>query len=120
MAWTSPRSSDASVHVAMGDTWERVELTSARLPFRLKVAMVWVVLFALLAFFGNAAGFDTQWIRDDIRYIVGGLQYTMVIALSGIVLAIVLALLGALARFHATRWRTASRGSTSRSSAAPR
>ncbi len=82
----------------MGDTWERVQLTSARVPFRLKVAMVWVVLFALLAFFGHAAGFDTQWIRDNIRYIVSGLRYTMVIALGGIVLAIVLALLGALAR----------------------
>ena len=82
----------------MGDTWERIQLASARVPFRLKVALVWAVLFALLAFFGNAAGFDTQWIRDNIRYILGGLRYTMVIAVSGIVLAIVLALLGALAR----------------------
>ncbi len=82
----------------MADTWERVQLSSARVPFRLKVALVWAVLFALLAFFGNAAGFDTQWIRDNIRYILGGLRYTMVIAVSGIVLAIVLALLGALAR----------------------
>jgi polar amino acid transport system permease protein len=56
------------------------------------------VLFALLAFFGNAAGFDTQWIRDNIRYILGGLPYTAAIALGGIALAIVLALLGALAR----------------------
>jgi polar amino acid transport system permease protein len=39
-----------------------------------------------------------QWIRDNFRYIAGGLRYTMVIALGGIVLAIVLALLGALAR----------------------
>ena len=82
----------------MGDTWERVQLASARVPFRLKVAAVWVVLFAVLAFLGNAAGFDVQWIRDNFRYILGGLRYTMVIAVSGIVLAIVLALLGALAR----------------------
>jgi polar amino acid transport system permease protein len=79
-------------------TWERVQLASARVPFRLKVAAVWVVLIALLAFFGNAAGFDTQWIRDNIRYIIGGLRYTMTIAVLGIALAIVLALLGALAR----------------------
>ena len=39
-----------------------------------------------------------QWIRDNFRYILGGLRYTMVIAVSGIVLAIVMALLGALAR----------------------
>ena len=82
----------------MGDTWEQVQLTSARVPFRLKVMAVWVVLFGILAFVGNAAGFDVQWIRDNFRYILGGLRYTMVIAVSGIVLAIVLALLGALAR----------------------
>jgi polar amino acid transport system permease protein len=82
----------------MGDTWERVQLTSARVPFRLKVAVVWLVLFAILIFIGNAAHFDVQWIRDNFRYILGGLRYTMVIAVSGIVLAIVLALLGALAR----------------------
>jgi polar amino acid transport system permease protein len=82
----------------VSDTWERVQLASAQVPFRLKVAAVWVVLFGLLAFLGNAAGFDTQWIRDNFRYILGGLRYTMVMALGGIVLAIVLALLGALAR----------------------
>jgi polar amino acid transport system permease protein len=82
----------------LSDTWERVQLASARVPFRLKVAAVWVVLFALLAFLGNAAQFDTQWIRDNLRYILGGLRYTMVIAVSGIALAIVLALLGSLAR----------------------
>ncbi len=82
----------------MADTWERFQLASARVPFRLKVAVVWVVLFALLAFVGNAAQFDLAWIRDNIDYIAGGLRYTMVIALGGIVLAVVLALLGALAR----------------------
>jgi polar amino acid transport system permease protein len=79
-------------------TWERVQLASARVPFRLKTAAVWVVLFGVLGFLGNAAGFDTQWIRDNFRYILGGLRYTMVIALGGIALAIVMALLGALAR----------------------
>ena len=82
----------------MGDTWERVQLASARVPFRLKVAAVWVVIFAILAFVGNAAQFDVDWIRDNFRYILGGLRYTMVMAVGGIVLAIILALLGALAR----------------------
>ena len=82
----------------MGDTWERFQLASARVPFRIKTSVVWLVLFGVLAFFGNAAGFDLQWIRDNFRYIAGGLRYTMVIAVGGIVLAIVLALLGALAR----------------------
>jgi polar amino acid transport system permease protein len=79
-------------------TWERVQLASARVPFRLKTGAVWVVLFLLLGFVGNAAGFDEQWIRDNIRYIVGGLRYTVVIAVGGIVLAVVMALFGALAR----------------------
>jgi len=80
------------------DAWERVQLASARVPFRLKVGVVWVALFAALGFLGNAAGFDMQWIRDNLRYILGGLRFTMVMALGGIVLAVVLALLGALAR----------------------
>jgi len=67
-------------------------------PFGVKVAAVWLVLIAILAFLGNAAAFDLQWIRDNFRYILGGLRFTMVIAIGGIVLAIVMALLGALAR----------------------
>src|SRR4051794_16603049 len=82
----------------MSETWEKVQLVSARGPFRLKVALVWIVLFGLLAFVGNAAQFDMQWIRDNIRYILGGLRYTLTIAVLGIALAIVLALLGALSR----------------------
>lgn len=77
---------------------ERLALASARIPFRLKVAAVWVVLFVLLGLFVIAAGFDRDWIRDNIQYISGGLRYTMVVALGGIVIAVVLATLGALAR----------------------
>ena len=82
----------------MRDTWERVQLASARVPFRVKTAAVWVVVFLVLGFVGNAAGFDVAWIRDNFRYILGGLRYTMSIAIGGIVLAVVMALLGALAR----------------------
>ncbi|GAB6984101.1 amino acid ABC transporter permease [Nocardioides pyridinolyticus] len=77
---------------------ERLALASARVPFRLKVAVVWAVIFVLLGLFVLAAGFDTGWIRDNIEYIAGGLQYTLVMAVGGIVIAIVLATLGALAR----------------------
>jgi polar amino acid transport system permease protein len=82
----------------MSEAWERVQLASARVPFRLKTAAVWVALFLLLGFVGNAAGFDLPWIRDHFRYILGGLRYTMFIAVCGIALAVVMALLGALAR----------------------
>ena len=79
-------------------TWERVALASARVPFRLKVGLVWVVIFVLIGLFVLAAGFDRDWIRENIGFIAGGLRYTLVMALAGIALAIVLATLGALAR----------------------
>src|SRR5215510_3567907 len=82
----------------MGDRFERLAVTSARIPFRLKVALVWVVIFALLGFFFWIAKFDTDWMRDNFTFIAKGLQYTLYIALGGIAIAIVLALLGALAR----------------------
>ena len=82
----------------MGEAWERLQLASARVPFRLKVALVWVALFGLLAFIGNAAQFDLQWIRENMRFILGGVRYTVTMAVGGIVLACVMALLGALAR----------------------
>jgi polar amino acid transport system permease protein len=82
----------------MGDRFERLAVTSARVPFRLKVALVWVVIFALLGFFFWIAKFDTDWMRDNFTFIAKGLQYTLYIALGGIAIAVVLALLGALAR----------------------
>jgi len=82
----------------MGDRLERLAVSSARIPFRLKVALVWVVIFAVLGFFFWIAKFDTNWMLDNFTFIAKGLQYTLYIALGGIAIAIVLALLGALAR----------------------
>jgi polar amino acid transport system permease protein len=84
--------------MAIGDRLERLALASARVPFRLKVSLVWVGVFAVLVFFFWIAKFDTGWMRDEFTFIAKGLQYTLYIALGGIVLAIVLALFGALAR----------------------
>ncbi|MGH3452877.1 MAG: amino acid ABC transporter permease [Nocardioidaceae bacterium] len=81
-----------------GGRLERLALAGARVPFRLKVAAVWVVIFAVLVFFFWVAQFDTEWMRDNFTYIAKGLQFTLYIAVGGIVLAVVLALLGALAR----------------------
>jgi polar amino acid transport system permease protein len=77
---------------------ERLALASARVPFRLKAAVVWAALFALVALLFYLSQFDTDWMRANLTFILGGLRYTLTIALGGIVLAIVLALLGALAR----------------------
>jgi len=81
-----------------GDRFERVALTSARVPFRLKVVAVWLVIFLVLGLFFAVAQFDVPWMRDQVSYITGGLRYTLYIAVGGIVLAILLAALGALGR----------------------
>jgi polar amino acid transport system permease protein len=78
--------------------WERFALASARVPFRLKVAVVWLGIFLVLGAFFLVAGFDTQWMLDNFTYIAGGLKYTLYIAVAGIALAVLLACLGALAR----------------------
>ena len=80
------------------DRLERLALASARVPWRLKIAVVWVGIFAVLAYFFWIAAFDVEWIQDNLGYIAGGLIYTLQIAVGGIMLAVVLALLGALAR----------------------
>ncbi|HET6714006.1 MAG TPA: amino acid ABC transporter permease [Actinomycetota bacterium] len=77
---------------------EGISQASARVPFRLKVAVVWVVIFLILAFLFNAADFDTQFMRDRADFVVKGITYTIMIALASIVLAIFMALLGALGR----------------------
>ena len=83
---------------ARGDRWERVALASAEVPFRWKVAAVWTVLFALLAVLFYLADYDVGWMKENVGFIAGGLRFTLQIAVGGIVLAIVLAMLGSLAR----------------------
>ena len=81
-----------------GERWDRVALASARVPFRLKVASVWAALFLGVGTLFYLADYDTAWMRENFTFIAGGLRFTLMIALVGIVLAIVLATLGALAR----------------------
>jgi polar amino acid transport system permease protein len=84
--------------VTDGDRWERLALASARIPFRLKVAVVWAVLFGLVGVLFYLSQYDTDWMRENAGFIVRGIRFTLQIALGGIVIAIVLAMLGALAR----------------------
>jgi polar amino acid transport system permease protein len=77
---------------------ERLALASARVPFRLKVAVVWVLIFLVLALFFYIAQFDNHWMLDNLEFIARGLQYTIYIAIAGIVLAVLLAGIGALGR----------------------
>jgi polar amino acid transport system permease protein len=82
----------------LGERMDRLALASARIPFRLKVAAVWVAIFGVICLFFLAAEYDTDWMRDNFTFIAGGLRYTLYIAVGGIVLAIILATLGALGR----------------------
>jgi polar amino acid transport system permease protein len=77
---------------------DRFALASANVPFRVKVALVWVAIFVVLGFLFWAASFDNGWIAENIGFIARGLTFTLLMAAFGIVLAILLALVGALGR----------------------
>ncbi|HET9722264.1 MAG TPA: amino acid ABC transporter permease [Actinomycetota bacterium] len=77
---------------------ERLELISARVPFWLKLTLVWIGIFAVLGFFFSAAKFDVAWMRDQFWFIARGLTWTVIISAMAILLACILALIGALGR----------------------
>jgi polar amino acid transport system permease protein len=80
------------------DRMSRLALRSAGVPFRVKVALVWLGILAVLGFLFWASSFDNQWIKEHIGFIARGLVFTLGMAAGGILLAVVLALLGALGR----------------------
>jgi polar amino acid transport system permease protein len=77
---------------------ERLELLSSRVPFWAKLTLVWIGIFAVLGFFFSAAEFDSAWMREQFWFIARGLTWTVIISAMAIVLACILALLGALGR----------------------
>jgi polar amino acid transport system permease protein len=77
---------------------EDAELFSARVPFTLKLVLVWgLILGALVSLFA-IADFDVEWMREHAVFIFKGITWTIIIAVLSIVLACMLALLGALGR----------------------
>jgi len=78
--------------------FERLSLAIAKVPFRVKLTLVWVIIFALLAWFFSLAQIDTQWLRDNARYIAGGMVWTLLLAVCAIILAVILATIGAVCR----------------------
>ena len=77
---------------------ERFEQWAAGVPFRLKLAFVWLGIFVVFGVLFWAAKFDTTWMRQNLVFVAKGLWVTIFIATVSIVGAIVLALLGALGR----------------------
>jgi polar amino acid transport system permease protein len=77
---------------------DSLALASAKIPFRLKVTLVWIAIFFVIGLFLALSDLDAVWMGDNARYIAFGLVYTIALALGAIVLAVVMALLGALGR----------------------
>ena len=77
---------------------ERLEQFSLRIPYRAKLAVVWLVIFLVLAAIFAAAGFDTQWMRDNWVFIIKGIWVTIFVSFIAIVGAVILATFGALGR----------------------
>jgi polar amino acid transport system permease protein len=71
----------------------------ARLIFRLQAALVWLIVITFIVgglYLGGRL--EPDWIADNAPYILGGIWITVVVSISSIALAVVLALLGALGR----------------------
>ena len=77
---------------------ERLELATARVPFWAKLTVVWICIFVVLGVLFAAARFDTALMREKFSFIARGLTWTVIISALAIMLACVLALLGALGR----------------------
>lgn len=75
-----------------------LEAASLRVPFRVKVALVWSVIAILLAVAFARSGFDVGWMIDKAPAIVKGAWVTVLFSVIAITGATLLALLGALGR----------------------
>jgi len=77
---------------------DAMQLASANIPFRIKVGIVWLAIFFMIAVMLALFQLDTDWIRANFTYIAKGLEFTILLALGAIILAVILALFGALGR----------------------
>jgi polar amino acid transport system permease protein len=83
---------------ALGGVWDTVEAWLGRFSFRTKLTVVWVLIFVLLAVVFAAFRFDTEFMIEWFPFLLGGVPLTLLISVLGIMLAIPLALVAALAR----------------------
>ena len=77
---------------------ERLELLSVGIPFKVKLGIVWGVIALILVFLFSLADFDVEWMVDHLWFITQGLPWTIIICGLAIILAVTLALFGALGR----------------------
>ena len=81
---------------------ERLELWSAGIPFKVKLGMVWGVIALIVVFLFSLADFDVQWMLEHLWFITQGLPWTIIICGLAIILAVTLALFGALGRLSSS------------------
>jgi len=84
--------------VAISRVRDRYEVLSSRVSYRVKLAAVWVVIATILSVTFIALGLDIPFMREWAPYVLKGGFLTLYISAGGILLAIPLALLGALGR----------------------
>jgi polar amino acid transport system permease protein len=77
---------------------QRIESFVLSIPFRAKLVLVWIGIFIVFSIAFLAVGFDTDWMLEHASFIVKGAWVVLFVALTSIIIAIVLALLGALGR----------------------
>jgi len=66
--------------------------------FVIQLAVVWIGIFVALGVGSALLKFDVNFMYDRLGFIIQGIQYTLVVSAAAIVVAIILALLGALGR----------------------
>jgi polar amino acid transport system permease protein len=66
--------------------------------FAIRLALVWVGVFIVLGVGVRLLKFDLNFMYDRLGFIAQGIQYTLLVSIAAITLAIVLALFGALGR----------------------
>jgi polar amino acid transport system permease protein len=77
---------------------DALEARSARVPFKVKLAVVWLLIITVLSWTFLNYGFDIPFMRKWAPYITEGAPLTVFICVSAIILACVLAIVGALGR----------------------
>jgi len=76
----------------------QVEDFNARIPFTLKVGLVWLAIAVLIVLGFSQGDFDVQWMRDHLWRITKGVWVTIFFSVIAITMAVILALVGALGR----------------------
>lgn len=82
----------------VGRARDAFEARSERIPYGIKLAAIWIIIFALLGAALLALGLDTEHMKTWWYFILKGVGLTLIVCFGGIALSIPLALLGALGK----------------------